>query len=189
MPSASWLRWQNDRMPRLTLIDGACAAAVGAPAPNAQLIDESLRGYVMALSAHFQGFCRDLYTEASQIIVSKVRRPALEILFQAQFSVRRKLDHGNPNLENLTADFNRFGFKLDLVTADPANAPRLAHLAKLNKWRNVAAHQGMPTSAAGLLTFPLVQAWWNSCDGLATSLDSILYNQLRRTLKRDPWVP
>ena len=189
MPSASLVLWHNTRMPRLTLIDGQCNATVMAVPPNAQLIDESLRGYVMALSAHFQGFCRDLHTEASQIIVSKVRRPALELLFQAQFSARRRLDRGNPNLENLKADFERFGFDLDLAAADPANGPRLAHLARLNEWRNVAAHQGAPTAAAGPLTFPDIQAWRNSCDGLATSLDTVMYNQLRRILKRRPWVP
>jgi hypothetical protein len=119
--------------------------------------------------------------------VSKVRRPALEILFQAQFSAQRKLDAGNPNLDNLKADFKRFGFKLDLAGADPANVPRLAQLATLNEWRNIAAHQGTPTPAAGPLTFPLVQAWRNSCDGLASSLDQIMYNQLVRILRRKPW--
>src|SRR5260370_39159555 len=121
MPSASLLRWQNDRTQRLTQIDTQCAAAVAAVLPNAHLIDESLRGYVMALSAHFQGFCRDLYTECSQIIVSKVRRPVLEVLFLAQFSAHRKLDHGNPNVENIRADFERFRFNLNLDAADPAN--------------------------------------------------------------------
>jgi hypothetical protein len=189
MPSASLVQCQSTRIPRLTLIDVQCNAAVVAVPPNAQLIDESLRGYVMALSAHFQGFCRDLYTEASQIIVSKVRRPALELLFQAQFSARRQLDYGNPNLKNLKTDFKRFGFNLNLAAADPANGQRLAHLARLNEWRNVAAHQSTPTAAAGPLTFPDIQAWRNSCDGLATSLETVMYNHLWRILKRRPWVP
>ncbi len=187
MPSNSLLRWQNDRMPRLAQIDAQCAAAGAAAASNPQLIDENLRGYVMALSAHFQGFCRDLYTEASQIIVAKVRRPALEALFQAQFSAHRKLDRGNPNLDNLKADFKRFGLRLNLAAADPANAGRLADLFRLNEWRNVAAHQGTPTVAAGPLTLLLVQTWRISCDGLAISLDDILYNALRRILRRRPW--
>jgi hypothetical protein len=174
-------------MPRLAQIDGQCGLALAAPVPNASLTDENLRGYVMALSAHFQGFCRDLYTEASQILVSKVRRPALAILFQEQFTAHRKLDHGNPNLTNLKADFNRFGFNLNFSVADPANAARLMHLATLNEWRNVAAHQGTPTAIAGPLNLPLVAAWRASCDGLALSLDDIVYNQLRRILRRRPW--
>jgi hypothetical protein len=187
MPSASFDRWQNDRMPRLAQIDGQCASALAVAVPNPHLTDENLRGYVIALSAHFQGFCRDLYTEASQVLVSKVRRPALAVLFQAQFTANRKLDHGNPNLINLKADFKRFGFALDLAGANPANPVRLTHLAKLNEWRNVAAHQGTPTASAGPMNLPLVAVWRNSCNELASSLDDIVYNQLRRILRRKPW--
>ena len=57
----------------------------------------------------------------------------------------------------------------------------------MNAWRNIAAHQGTPSAAAGPLAFPLVQDWRNSCDGLATSLDGILYNELRKILRRAPW--
>jgi hypothetical protein len=149
------------------------------------LIDENLRGYVVLLSAHFQGFCRDLYTEAAQIIASKVRL-TLRLLIQQQFTAHRKLDRGNPTHDHLKEDFKRFGFKLDLM-ADPANGPRLTHLSALNKWRNVAAHQGTTAPAGIPLNLPSLQAWRDSCDGLATSLDGILYNQLRRMLRRAPW--
>ena len=187
MPSLSLLRWQNDRMVRLARIDAQCAASLATTPPDAQLVEENLRGYVLAVSAHFQGFCRDLYTEASLIMVSKVGRPALEIVFQAQFAAHRKLDRGNPNLANLKADFKRLGFPLDLPGADPANVARLADLARLNEWRNVAAHQGTPTASAGPLALPLLRAWRNSCSDLAISLDGILYNELRRILRRRPW--
>ncbi|MGH7169053.1 MAG: hypothetical protein ACRELG_02085 [Gemmataceae bacterium] len=56
MPSASLLLWQNDRMPRLQQVDLQCAASLAAVPPNAHLIDENLRGYVVLLSAHFQGW-------------------------------------------------------------------------------------------------------------------------------------
>jgi hypothetical protein len=187
MPSASLLRWNNERMPRLGQIEQQYQMTLAAAVPNPHLIDENLRGYVLALSAHFQGFCRDLYTEASQVLVLRVKRPALAAIFQAQFTAHRKLDRGNPNLENLKADFKRFGFTFDLAGADPTNPARLQHLAKLNEWRNVVAHQGTPTAMAGPLTNVLVTAWHTSCDGLANSLDGIMYNQLRRILRRRPW--
>ncbi len=184
MPSASLFQWQTNRMPRLQQIDLQCAATLAAVPPNPHLIDENLRGYVVLLSAHFQGFCRDLCTESAQIIASKVR-PRLQLLIQDQFSAHRSLDRGNPSLENLRKDFNRFGFTLDLA-ADPVNRPRLQDLAALNRWRNVAAHQGtIPAGAA--LALPSLQVWWQSCDGLATALDAILYNELRRILRRSPW--
>src|SRR6059058_1584907 len=100
MPSASLLRWQNDRMPRLAAVDTQCAASLVLAPPNPNLVEENLRGYLLALSAHFQGFCRELYTECALVVVSKVR-PSLRVLIQAQFTAHRKLDHGNPNVPNL----------------------------------------------------------------------------------------
>jgi hypothetical protein len=168
MPSASLLQWQNDRMHRLSEVDAQCAASLALASPQPKLVEENLRGYVLLLSAHFQGFCRDLYTECAPIIASKVR-PRLQLLIQAQFTAHRKLDHGNPTLPNLRADFERFGFILNLAAAEPANPTRLDDLAELNKWRNVAAHHGTIPLGAPLLNLPLLQTWRNSCDGLAGS--------------------
>src|SRR6266545_40734 len=135
MPSASLLQWQNDRMPRLAEVDAQCAACLALVPPPPKLIEENLRGYVLLLSAHFQGFCRDLHTECAQVVVSKVR-VSLQLLIQTQFLAHRKLDDGNPNIQNLREDFERFRFTLDLAAAAPANPARLTHLGTLNKWRN-----------------------------------------------------
>ena len=172
MPSASLVRWQNDRMPRLGEVDAQCAASLALTPAQPNLVEENLRGYVLLLSAHFQGFCRDLYTESARVIVSRVRS-SLRGLIGAQFSAHRRLDHGNPHLENLRADFGRFGFILDLASANPANPARLHDLAALNTWRNVAAHHGQVPPGLPL-SLPLLRAWRQSCDGLATSLDDIL---------------
>src|SRR3954468_10292259 len=120
MPSASLQRWQTDRMPRLTEVDSQYAASLVLAPPQPNLVEENLRGYVMLLSAHFQGFCRDLYTECALIVVSKVRT-SLRVLFQSQFTAHRALDHGNPNIKKVREDFERFGFLLDLPAADAAN--------------------------------------------------------------------
>jgi hypothetical protein len=185
MPSASLVRWQNDRMPRLGEVEAQCAASLALTPAQPNLVEENLRGYVLLLSAHFQGFCRDLYTESAYKIVSRVR-PRLRLLIEAQFAAHRRLDHGNPNLQNLKADFGRFGFIPDLANADPANPARLQDLAALNEWRNVAAHHGQAPAGAQL-TLPLLQSWRQSCGGLATSLDGILYNELRKIPRRKPW--
>jgi hypothetical protein len=185
MPSVSLLQWRNERMPRLQQIDLQCAATLAAAPPNSHLIDENLRGYAVLLSAHFQGFCRDLYTEASQVIVAKVR-PSLQMLVQEQFTVYRKLERGNPTHDHLKLDFKRFGLELNLAS-DPANALRLTHLSALNKWRNVAAHQGKTLPAGIPLNLPSLQAWRISCDELASLLDNTVYNHLRKILRRIPW--
>jgi RiboL-PSP-HEPN len=187
MPSASLQHWRNDRMPRLAQIDAQCAASLAIAPPNAHLTDENLRGYVVLLSAHFQGFCRDLYTEAAQLI-TRTLRPRLWPLIQRQFSAHLILNHGNPTIDNIAKDFDRFGFNLRAeINVDPANAPHRRSLAALNEWRNVAAHQGTTLPASGSLTLPMLQVWCNSCDGLATSLDAIMYNEVRKILRRRPW--
>jgi hypothetical protein len=188
MPSASLLQWRNDRLPRLAEVDAQCAATLALVPPRPNLVEENLRAYVLLLSAHFQGFGRDLYTECAQIVGRRVRA-TLRVLIQAQFTAHLRIDHGNPTLQNLRDDFERFDFTLDLAAADPANPARLTDLALLNRWRNVAAHHGTVPVGLPPLSLPLLQAWRHSCDGLATSLDALLYNQLRRILRRAPWVP
>jgi hypothetical protein len=67
MASAALGRWQNDRMPRLSEVEAHCAAVAALVPQNPTFLDETLRGFVLHLSAHFQGFCRDPYTECSQV--------------------------------------------------------------------------------------------------------------------------
>ena len=81
MPSASLLQWRNHRMPRLGEIEAQCATSLMLTPPQPNLIEENLRGCVLLLSAHFQGFCRDLHTECGQVILSKLR-PGLRLLIQ-----------------------------------------------------------------------------------------------------------
>jgi hypothetical protein len=186
MPSASLLAWRNDRMSRLNEVEAQCAASLVLAPPQPNLVEENLRGYALLLSAHFQGFCRNLYLECVQVLVSKVRT-RLQPLVQFQMTVHLKLDHGNPNLQNVREDFERFGFTLDLAAAAPANPARLHDLATLNRWRNIAAHHATIPAGVPALDLPSLSAWRNSCDGLATSLDDLVYDNMRRILRRAPW--
>ena len=186
MPSASLLRWQNDRRIRLAEVDAHCTAAATLAPPNPLLAEESLRGYVMLLSGHFQGFCRNLYTECSQLCAARVP-VGLQATVQVQFSAALKLDSNNPNVDTIRKDFDLFGFALNFG-GDPANGPRVTHLAHLNRWRNAVAHQSA-SAPAGVppLTLAAVQAWRVSCDGLASWLDGIMYNEMLRVLGVAPW--
>jgi hypothetical protein len=136
-----------------------------------------MQGYVMLVSGHFQGFCRDLYTECAQLITAAVPvgvRPTV----QAQFAAELKLNVGNPTVESIRKDFERFGFLLDLPAADAANPLRLTHLGHLNYWRHATAHQKATPPPAGVLsvlTLPDIQAWRAACDGLAPSQDDIMH--------------
>lgn len=186
MPSAALTRWTNERMPRLTEVDRHCAAVHALAAPNAFLAEESLSGYVILLSGHFQGFCRDLYTECSQILAATLPIP-LQATIQAQFSAELKLNSNNPTVETIRKDFERFAFTLD-IHADPLNALHVTHFGHLNKWRNAAAHKkANPPVGVPPLTLAAVQGWRNSCDGLAKWFDAIMYKELRRIIGTVPW--
>lgn len=186
MPSNSLQHWRHDRMPRLAAIDAHCAASAILAPPNPYLAEESLRSYAMLLSGHFQGFCRDLYTECTQKMAAHVA-PALQATIQAQFFSEMHLNTRNPTVDAIRKDFERFAFTLDFK-AEPANALRETHLGQMNKWRNTIAHQ--KTSApVGVppLSLAAVQGWRNSCDGLATWLDSTMHVELLRILGVAPW--
>src|SRR5580700_5447902 len=116
MPSAAFNHWQNDRMPRLNEVDAHCAVVLASVPPNPTFLDETLRGFVLHLSAHFQGFCRNLYTECSQIWIAAIPL-RLQATAQAQFSAQLGLEKGNPTYDNIKKDFNRFGFLLNVQAA------------------------------------------------------------------------
>lgn len=142
---------------------------------------------MLLLSAHFQGFCRDLHSEAAQVISSRVLR-TLSAMVQRAFVTDRALDRGNPTLVNLKADFLWYGVTLDLAAADPANHVRLARLNLMNTWRNIAAHH-TPVPPSGLPSVADVRDWQTACYGLAESLDRVVYDGLRKLLRRAPWPP
>ncbi len=182
MPSHALLRWQNDRLPRLMSLEAQVASA-----PPSALADENLRAYVAMQCAHFQGFCRDLYTEGA-LRVTLVLPLQFQSLVQRQSMSELKLSSGNPTLQNLTHDFNRLvGDVRTLLNADPANVLRLNHLAELNKWRNYVVHHGVVAPPGPPLALALVQAWQASCNGLATDLDRIVYDVLSAVLGAPPW--
>lgn len=186
MPSASLLRWQNDRLARLREIEAHCLATVTAVPPNPLLADESLKSFVLLLSGHFQGFCRDLYSEC----VEKVRvtvAPGLQALVQNQFLAELKLNSNNPTIDTLKTDFARFNVKLDF-NVNSAITTSGTHLGHLNKWRNHVAHQKpLPPTGVPALTLASVQMWLASCDRLATWLDGVLYNEMMAHLGVAPW--
>jgi hypothetical protein len=176
-------------MPRLSEVDAHCAAVLALVPPNPTFLDEALRGFVLHLSAHFQGFCRDLYTECSQVWIAAIPT-GLKATAQAQFSARLALARGNPSYDNIKRDFNRFGILLNLQAAHPAGPQQVTDLGHLNEWRNKAAHQGTHPLGGGVpaaLTLPIVQGWRGSCDGLAISLDGIMHVELVRIMGVAPW--
>jgi hypothetical protein len=188
MPSKALSEWQAGRMARLNEIEAQCAATLVAVPPNPDLADENLRGYVMLLSAHFQGFCRDLYSECVQVIAGTIP-PSLAALVQVQCQTARELDGANPRYATLRKDFDRFGLDLTAKLAtDPANALRVTRLDHLNAWRNYAAHRkSAPPRIGGPFDLPTVRVWKDACDELAKEPDRVMYNELLAVIGAPPW--
>jgi hypothetical protein len=190
MPSKALLDWQTNRVSRLG--DSQCDATSVLVPPNPQLADENLRGFVMLLSAHFQGFCRDLHSECVQAVADAVAQP-MRFMIQTQCVAGRELDGANPRYDVIRKDFERFGLDLRAaLTANPAtaaaNTNSVTLIGHLNLWRNYAAHHktSMPTHG-GPFALATVRVWKQACAGLAAELDGIMYNQLRTVLGKAPW--
>ncbi len=186
MPSVALMNWQNDRLPRLNEVEAHCAAVATLMPLRPAFLDELLRGLVLHLSAHFQGFCRDLYTECSQKCIATIPT-GLQNTAQFQFFAHLAIETGNPSYANIKRDFSRFAIAFNLSAANPQ---QIADLNHLNEWRNKAAHQGtrpLPGGAPAALTAAIVQGWKASCDRLAGALDGIMQRELLHILGVAPW--
>jgi hypothetical protein len=189
VPSAALVNWQNDRMNRLNEVDVHCASVLALIPPNPTFLDETLRGFVLHLSAHFQGFCRDLYSECSQLLIATIP-VGIQPAAQKQFSAQLALEKGNPSHDNIKRDFDRFGTPLNLEGAHPMGPGHVTDLGHMNAWRNKAANQSNYPLGGGIpvnLTLLIVQGWKTSCDGLANSLDAIMHGELLHILGVAPW--
>lgn len=99
------------------------------------------RALFLALSAQFQGFCRDLHDAAVDVHVSHAT-PAQAPVLQTLLTRGRKLDTGNPRPSALGADFSRLGFAFipALNSASPSAADQLRRLERLMDFRNAVVH-------------------------------------------------
>ena len=192
MASRSLIRWQQQRRAALDQI-AAAHAAVGGVGPGRRYATQQINhAYAMLLSSQFQGFCRDLHSEAVDHICGPVVGAGAPMaLLRIRLTTGRKLDTGNPNPGNLGADFGYFDFDFwAAVDARPGNAARRASLEKLNAWRNAIAHQNFdPAKLGGRATLRLgdVRAWRRACDALAVEFDAVVAARLTTMLGAAPW--
>ena len=189
MPSAALTSWQQGRAARLLRIDQHCREVDTLVPPDPEFLDETLRGYVLHLSAHFQGFCRDLYTESSQFVISSI--PAgLQQAIQTQCNSQLALEKSNPSYDNIRKDFFRFQIELNLRAVHPNGDRDLTDLNHLNNWRNRAAHQAttsLPPGTPLALNLTLIQKWAAACSSLANSMDSVVRMKLFDLVGTYPW--
>lgn len=185
-PSKALRAWTSTRLVNLAKLDAQCIWAAALVPPDPAMADEHLRAYVTLLSAHFQGFCRDLYSEAAGTVVARIKRVGLRAIVQAQLMTGLELGRANPTLDVLARDFDRFGIT-DLAHAVGVAPPADTHkgrLKALNRCRNKCAH-GEPVIPDLLLAN--VRDWRDSCDWFATRLNAIVYDRLWAAYRAVPW--
>lgn len=187
VPSAALNRWNTVGQQALDEIEEAHRAVGGAGRGRRYATLQVNHAYVALLSSQFQGFCRDLHTEAIAVIVGAA--PAvLRPIFRNTLVQGRKLDHGNPNPGNLGSDFGRLGMEFwrSVTALDRRNPARQAALETLNTWRNAVAHQDW-RSVGPTLRLNQVQAWRAACRALAADFDDAVGTYLAGLVGGAPW--
>src|SRR6266545_7713473 len=109
MPSRSLNEWFGARSNALDEIENA-HRSVGGTGPGRRTATQQInQAYAMVLASQFQGFCRDLHTECTGLVVAAVTSANFQVILQGNLLLNRQLNRGNPNPGNIGSDFNRFG--------------------------------------------------------------------------------
>ena len=191
MTSQSLQTWLTARSRALDEIEHA-HHNIGGTGPGRRYATQQINhAYAVLLSAHFQGFCRDLHDDCATHLVQSMATAGAWATFKEAMVWSRKLNTGNPNPGNIGSDFNRFGIRFwdDVRSVDARNVGRFDRLEDLNRWRNAIAHQDFDPRVlgSGLLRLEKVQGWRSACEGLAISFDRVMQVRLQRVTGRSPW--
>jgi hypothetical protein len=191
MPSVSYRNWRTTRRAVLNAVEAAHATIHGTGIGRREATRQLNHGYTMLLAAEFQGFCRELHTEAIQHFVATLPATQQNIVSE-EFTFNRQLDKGNATPASIGSDFGRLGLDwwpgVDHVAAD---GPILRRgLEELNVWRNAIAHNNFDPARLGntmRLMLARVRTWRRICDRLATVFDQVWATHLERVTGTRPW--
>lgn len=196
MASRALARWQGSQADALNELVNA-HHAVGGEGPGRRYATDQLnRALVLALAAQFQGFCRDLHSEAAAFVAASIEPADFRPLVSAALTQARLLDRGNAQSSSIGADFGRFDLKIwdAIYTMHLLNSGRRRKLDQLNAWRNAIAHEDFAfNEEKRLLTANTsvilrhIRAWWSACDQLAIAFDVAVASHLKGLVGRTPW--
>ena len=192
MSSNSLKHWNTTRVRELDQIANAHLQVGGGAQGRRYATQQINHAYAMLLSSQFQGFCRDLHSEAIDHIVRSVTPLPLRAVLRVEFTFHRQLDHGNPHPGAIGADFNRFGLKFwkEILKRNCWNDGRKAYLEDLNLWRNAIAHQNFDPGKLGgtiYLRLETILRWRRACGQLATEFDAVIGDHVEQITGKYPW--
>lgn len=195
MPSGALATWRSGSANRLDELVAA-HASVGGTAPGRRYATAQLNAsLVVQIAAHFQLLCRDLHSEAAQLLAGSAPT-AYQSMLRVAFTNRRGLDRGNASADTIASDFARFDLDIWAAAAmrDRRTAARRHRLEQLNTWRNSIAHQDFFFSAqqqalltGTSITLPWARRWRSACTGLAQTFDAVVGDHIAAVSGRRPW--
>jgi hypothetical protein len=171
----------------------AAHQSVGGTGPGRRYATQQInQAYAVLLASQFQGFCRDLHTEAVDHLANPIAIADLRKIVENAFLIDRKLDKGNVNPGNIGADFARLGLRLwdGVKRLSKFTSKRQKKLEELNIWRNAIAHQDFdPTKLGGNTTLHLsaVKGWRRTCEQLAQAFDAVVRDHIIALVGQAPW--
>lgn len=199
MPSKPLMAWRQLSRSRLDEFENAHGAvSSGRKNRGRRYFTEQLNhAYLVAVAAHFQKYCRDLHTEATNHLANAIANRAVQQAFLSVMIQGRKLDVGNANSANITGDFKRLGLGRifdELEQRNGLNRRRKRRLDQLVTWRNAIGHQDFlftPQALAELQdtkpTLVWVRRWRSALDQLAGELDEVVAAHVGRVVGAHPW--
>jgi len=191
MPSVSLTNWRTTRRAALDAVEAAHTTVHGTGAGRREATRQINHGYAVLLAAEFQGFCRELHTEAVRYLVAAVPIE-MQVIVGRALTLNRQLDLGNANPATLGSDFGRLGVVWwQSVDQVEASGPDMRdELEKLNAWRNAVAHNDFDSKKLGgtiLLTLSMVRGWRKVCNQLAGVFDQVLGDHIATCTKVRAW--
>jgi len=192
MVSLALRNWQTRSRKVLDEVEAAHASVGGRRGARAFARQQINQAYVVLLSSQFQRFCRDLYDESADYLISRPEHAPLNPLLRGLLIRGRRLDRGNPNPANIGADFERLGVSFwDAVRSrSRRNAVRQRRLEELNTWRNAVAHQDFRDAGLGgrdHVSLAQVRQWRSACNALAVEFDRVMELYLSGCSGDAPW--
>lgn len=192
MASNSLSQWNTTRVQELDQIANAHRQVGGTGRGRRYATEQINHAYTMLLASQFQGFCRDLHSEAVDRLARAITPTSLRAILRAEFTHHRRLDRGNANPSNIGSDFGRLGLRFwDQIRAHSRrNIGRIAHLEDLNNWRNAIAHHDFdPAKLGGTINLRLatIRRWRTACEQLAVEFDIVIGNHVAQIIGVQPW--
>ena len=182
-------------MPRFMELEAAHHAVGGQGRGRRYVTEQINRSCIMMVAAQWQGYCRDLHSEAADVLAAAAHPATLQVPIRMALTSARRLDIGNADADDIGSDFGRLGMAFwdEVERLDKRNAQRKMRLRQLYAWRNSIVHEdGIHGKKVSLVagtkpTLRWARIWLAACGELATQFDRAVAAYLTQLTGAAPW--